>query len=71
MVEHPAYDGFWQSQALDKLIVQKPLTVPTMWEQGLYGTRKICGGRSTSYRALAPKGYDRDDELPGDGAVVS
>jgi len=47
MVEHPAYDGYWQSQALDKLIVQQPLTVPTMWEQGLW-TRRICGAPSTA-----------------------
>ncbi len=54
MVEHPAYDGFWQSQALDKLIVQKPLTVPTMWEQGLYDQEDMWGAIH-SYRALAPK----------------
>ena len=54
MVEHPAYDGFWQSQALDKLIAQKPLTVPTMWEQGLYDQEDMWGAIH-SYRALAPK----------------
>src|SRR5262249_2754659 len=36
MMAHPSYDGFWQSQALDKLIAAKPLTVPTMWDQGLW-----------------------------------
>src|SRR5580704_18919070 len=34
--EHQAYDAFWQAGALDKLIAKLPLTVPTMWEQGLY-----------------------------------
>ena len=29
MESHPAWDGFWQSQALDKLIAKMPLTVPT------------------------------------------
>ena len=55
MVEHPAYDGFWQSQALDHLIAQKPLTVPTMWEQGLWDQEDMWGGIH-SYRALKAKG---------------
>jgi uncharacterized protein len=55
MVEHPAYDGFWQSQALDKLIVQRPLTVPTMWEQGLWDQEDIWGAIHC-YRALKAKG---------------
>jgi len=55
MVEHPAYDGFWQSQALDKLIVKRPLTVPTMWEQGLWDQEDMWGAIH-SYRALKAKG---------------
>lgn len=55
MVEHPAYDGFWQSQALDKLIAQRPLTVPTMWEQGLWDQEDMWGAIH-SYRALKAKG---------------
>jgi uncharacterized protein len=55
MVEHPAYDGFWQSQALDKLIAQKPVTVPTMWEQGLWDQEDMWGAIHT-YRALKAKG---------------
>ncbi len=55
LVEHPAYDGFWQSQALDKLIVQKPVTVPTMWEQGLWDQEDMWGAIH-SYRALKAKG---------------
>src|SRR6201996_5511564 len=51
MREHPAYDGFWQSQALDKLIAAKPLTVPTMWEQGLWDQEDMWGAIH-SYRAL-------------------
>ena len=54
MVDHPAYDGFWQSQALDKLIAQKPLTVPTMWEQGLWDQEDMWGAIH-SYRALKAK----------------
>ena len=37
MEQHPAYDGFWQGQALDHLIAEKPCKVPTMWEQGPVG----------------------------------
>jgi uncharacterized protein len=55
MVEHPTYDGFWQSQALDKLIAAKGLTVPTMWEQGLWDQEDMWGGIH-SYRALKAKG---------------
>lgn len=55
MVDHPTYDGFWQSQALDKLIAAKPLTVPTMWEQGLWDQEDMWGAIH-SYRALKAKG---------------
>jgi uncharacterized protein len=55
IVEHPTYDGFWQGQALDKLIVQQPLTVPTMWEQGLWDQEDMWGAIH-SYRALKAKG---------------
>jgi uncharacterized protein len=51
ILEHPAYDGFWQSQALDKLIAKQPLTVPTMWEQGLWDQEDMWGAIH-SYRAL-------------------
>jgi putative CocE/NonD family hydrolase len=55
VIEHPTYDGFWQSQALDKLIAAKPLTVPTMWEQGLWDQEDMWGAIH-SYRALKAKG---------------
>jgi putative CocE/NonD family hydrolase len=52
--QHPAYDAYWQSQALDKLIAKLPLTVPTMWEQGLWDQEDMWGAIH-SYRALEPK----------------
>jgi hypothetical protein len=55
IVDHPAYDGFWQSQALDKLIVKRLLTVPTMWEQGLWDQEDMWGAIH-SYRALKATG---------------
>ena len=54
MEAHPAYDGYWQSQALDKLIAKLPLTVPTMWEQGMWDQEDMYGAIHT-YRALEPK----------------
>jgi putative CocE/NonD family hydrolase len=55
MLQHTTYDGFWQSQALDKLIAAKPVTVPTMWEQGLWDQEDMWGAIH-SYRALKSKG---------------
>ena len=43
MVAHPAYDEFWQGQALDKLIAANPSDVPTMWEQGLWDQEDMYG----------------------------
>jgi len=57
VVEHPAYDGFWQSQALDTLIAKKKLTVPTMWEQGLWDQEDMWGANH-SYRALKANGTE-------------
>jgi len=38
MIEHPAYDAYWQEQAVDKLLAKRKLTVPTLvmlgqWDQ--------------------------------------
>ena len=41
--EHPAYDAFWREQALDRLIAPKPLTVPTLWLQGLWDQEDMWG----------------------------
>src|SRR5579883_1135284 len=41
--EHPAYDGFCSGQALDKVMAQTPLKVPTMWLQGLWDQEDMWG----------------------------
>ena len=41
--EHPAYDEFWQAQALDKVMAAQPLRVPTMWIQGLWDQEDMWG----------------------------
>jgi putative CocE/NonD family hydrolase len=51
---HPAYDAFWQSQALDKLLSTHPLTVPTMWLQGLWDQEDMWGAIH-SYQRMEPK----------------
>src|SRR5207244_9417372 len=33
--EHPAYDTFWQAQALDKTMAEQPLRIPAMCIQGI------------------------------------
>ena len=43
MMEHPAYDAFWQGQALDKLVAEHPASVPTMWIQGLWDQEDMWG----------------------------
>lgn len=54
MIAHPAYDAFWQAQALDKLVAKTPLTVPTMWEQGEWDQEDMWGGVH-AYRAWEPQ----------------
>ncbi len=55
MMEHPAYDAFWQGQALDKLVAQHPPHVPTMWLQGLWDQEDMWGAIHC-YLALKAKG---------------
>ncbi len=43
VTEHPAYDAFWQGQALDRLVAQRPAAVPTMWLQGLWDQEDMWG----------------------------
>jgi hypothetical protein len=53
LAAHPAYDEFWQEQALDKLLPKKKLTVPMMIVSGLFDQEDIYGGPAL-YKALAP-----------------
>ena len=55
LMQHPAYDEFWQSQALDKLVAQRPSKVPTMWVQGLWDQEDMWGAIHC-YLALKAKG---------------
>ncbi len=55
LMDHPAYDAFWQGQALDRLVAQKPSQVPTMWIQGLWDQEDMWGAIHC-YLALKAKG---------------
>lgn len=47
LTEHPAYDEYWQDQAVDRILGESPLTVPTLlvdseWDQeDIYGSPAI------------------------------
>jgi uncharacterized protein len=57
--EHPAYDAFWQGQALDKVMAAQPLKVPTMWLQGLWDQEDMWGAIHC-YQAVEPKDTNND-----------
>ncbi|WP_045727790.1 CocE/NonD family hydrolase [Xanthomonas sp. GPE 39] len=59
LTEHPAYDAFWQLQALDKVMARTPLKVPTMWLQGLWDQEDMWGAIH-SYTAMEPRDTDND-----------
>jgi hypothetical protein len=61
---HPAYDAFWQSQALDRDIVARPSTVPTMWLQGLWDQEDMWGAIVT-WEKLQAKGHGNNHLVMG------
>jgi len=54
LASHPAYDSYWQDQALDKLLAKEPLKVPMLIVSGLFDQEDIYGGPAL-FKALAPK----------------
>ncbi len=52
---HPAYDAYWQNQAVDKLLAREPIRVPMLMVDGLFDQEDIYGGPAL-YQALA--GHD-------------
>ena len=59
---HPAYDAFWQGQALDKLMAAHPSNVPTLWEQGLWDQEDMWGANHV-YAALKAAGHESNNWL--------
>jgi len=59
LTEHPSYDAFWKAQALDTTMAKQPLTVPTIWLQGLWDQEDMWGAIH-SYAAIESKDSGND-----------
>ena len=59
ITEHPAYDAFWQEQALDRILAKQPLKVPTLWVGALWDQEDIYGAIK-AYQATEPKDANND-----------
>ncbi|HET8724553.1 MAG TPA: CocE/NonD family hydrolase [Anaeromyxobacteraceae bacterium] len=59
ILEHPAYDAFWQEQAMDRVLAARPLTVPVMVVHGLWDQEDIYGPIAV-YQALERKDAGND-----------
>ena len=59
ILAHPAYDEFWQDQALDKLLAAQPLKVPVLLVDSLWDQEDIYGA-TAAYRAIKPKDTQND-----------
>ncbi|HXS49397.1 MAG TPA: CocE/NonD family hydrolase [Sphingomicrobium sp.] len=63
LTEHPAYDEYWQDQAVDRILGSRPLTVPTLivggeWDQeDIYGAPAVFAavkGSDNAHLVLGP-----------------
>jgi uncharacterized protein len=59
LLEHPAYDSWWQEQAMDKILAREPLKVPMMLVAGLWDQEDIYGAPAV-YKAVKPKDTGND-----------
>jgi uncharacterized protein len=59
---HPAYDAFWQGQALDAMVAAHPASIPTVWLQGLWDQEDMYGAIHT-WEALKAKGMAANNHL--------
>jgi putative CocE/NonD family hydrolase len=57
LMAHPAYDSFWQNQAIDKLLAKEPVSVPVMLVHSLWDQEDIYGNIAV-YKAIKPKDDD-------------
>ncbi|MGO9804807.1 MAG: CocE/NonD family hydrolase [Steroidobacteraceae bacterium] len=60
ILAHPAYDSFWQEQAMDRVLAREALTVPTMLVSGLWDQEDIYGAMAV-YKALYAEERNRDN----------
>jgi len=54
IIAHPAYDSFWQDQAMDRILGSRPLTVPVLLVGSLWDAEDIYGYLAV-WKALKPK----------------
>ncbi|WNO55117.1 CocE/NonD family hydrolase [Stakelama saccharophila] len=59
---HPAYDAFWQYQAVDRMLVANPSKIPTIWLQGFWDQEDIYGAVH-AWEALKKAGYEENNHL--------
>ncbi|PCG14992.1 MULTISPECIES: CocE/NonD family hydrolase [Sphingomonas] len=54
VADHPAYDAYWQDQAMDRVLARRGSDVPTMLVHSLWDQEDIYGAMAV-YRALRAK----------------
>ncbi len=59
VLAHPAYDAFWQDQAMDRILASQPLKVPVLLVHSLFDQEDIYGAPAV-YKALEPKDAKND-----------
>jgi hypothetical protein len=59
ILAHPSYDAFWSDQAMDKILANEPLKVPTMLVASLWDQEDIYGAIAV-YKAIKPKDTNND-----------
>jgi uncharacterized protein len=60
VMSHPAYDAFWQDQALDKILAARGVTVPTLLVHSLWDQEDIYGNIAL-YKALKAQPGDHSN----------
>src|SRR5438067_4985719 len=60
LIAHPSYDSFWQQQAMDRILAQQPVTVPTLLVHSLWDAEDIYGAIAV-YKAIKP--HDKDGKV--------
>ncbi len=79
LAAHPAYDAYWQAQALDRVLATKPHKVPVMFVQGQWDQEDIYGAVHTweATRSVDTAGEDRlvigpwrHGQANGDGSAL-
>jgi hypothetical protein len=76
LTQHPAYDEYWQDQAVDKILGRRPLTVPTLlvdseWDQeDIYGAPAVFNAVKSSPNAHIGLGPWYHGEVNGVGMAI-